>query len=132
MANNILLDTNIVIALLRNEERVRMNLASFDGVFIPAIVVGELIYGVHNSRSPVREAAKVKSFLTSLDESAILPCDHTTAQVYGWLKHERSKIGKPIPENDVWIAALAFQFDTPLATRDTHFQETVGIRVDSF
>lgn len=132
MANSVLLDTNIVIALLRTEERTQQKLQLFDDIFIPAIVVGELLYGVHNARSPAREAAKVAAFLTSLDEAAILPCDHATAQVYGWLKTQRAKVGKPIPENDFWIAAIAVQFDLTLATRDSHFQDIATIKTDAF
>ena len=131
MANSVLLDTNIVIAVLRKEARVQQALAAFDSIFLPATVVGELLYGAHNAQHPAKEMAKVESFLTSLDESAILPCDHATAQVYGWLKHQRARIGQPIPENDLWIAAIAYQYDLPLATRDAHFQEIDGITVDA-
>jgi tRNA(fMet)-specific endonuclease VapC len=129
MANSVMLDTNIVIATLRKESRVQQALAATDSIFLPAIVVGELLYGAHNAQHPAKEMAKVETFLTGLDESAILPCDHATAQVYGWLKHRRSRIGQPIPENDFWIAAIAYQYDLPLVTRDAHFQEVEGIAV---
>ena len=132
MANSVLLDTNIVIAALRKDARVQQALAAADSIFIPATVVGELLYGAHNAQHPAKEMAKVESFLTGLDESAILPCDHATAQVYGWLKHQRSRIGKPIPENDFWIAAIAYQYDLPLVTRDAHFQKIDGITVESW
>jgi len=35
--------------------------------------------------------------------------------------------GRPIPENDVWIAALARQHDLVLVTRDEHFAEVDGL-----
>ena len=107
MANSVLLDTNIVIAALRKDARVQRALAAAASIFLPATVVGELLYGAHNAQHPAKEMAKVQSFLTGLDESAILPCDHATAQVYGWLKYQRTRVGKPIPENDFWIAAYA-------------------------
>ncbi len=129
MANSVLLDTNIVIAVLRQDAQVRETLAAINHIFLPAIVVGELIYGAHNAQHPGKEMAKVESFLTGLDESAILPCDHATAQVYGWLKHQRSKLGRPIPENDLWIAALAYQYELPLVTRDAHFHAIDGVTV---
>lgn len=129
MANSVLLDTNIVIASLRKDVRVQQALDTADSVFIPVTVVGELLYGAHPAQHSTKEIAKVESFLTGLDESAILPCDHATAQVYGWLKHQRSKIGQPIPENDFWIAAIAYQYDLPLVSRDAHFQEIDGITV---
>ncbi len=132
MANSVLLDTNIVIAALRKDARIQQALAAADSIFIPATVVGELLYGAHNAQHPAKEMAKVQSFLTGLDEAAILPCDHAMAQVYGWLKHQRSKIGQPNPENDFWIAAIAYQYDLPLVTRDTHFQGIDGITVKSW
>ena len=125
-----LLDTNIVIAALRKDARVQQKLAATDSLFIPATVIGELLYGAHNAQHPAKELAKLESFLTGLDESAIPPRDHATAQVYGWLKFQRSSIGRLIPENDFWIAAIAYQYDLPLATRDAHFREIDGITVE--
>jgi len=50
----------------------------------------------------------------------LLP-DECTAETYGDLKAELARLGKPIPDNDLWIAAMARQYDLPLATRDAHF-----------
>jgi tRNA(fMet)-specific endonuclease VapC len=129
MARSVLLDTNIIIAALRKDARVQHELAATESLFIPATVIGELLYGAHNAQHPAKEMAKLETFLTGLDESAILPCDHATAQVYGWLKFQRSRAGKLIPENDFWIAALAYQYDLPLVTRDAHFRDIDGITV---
>ncbi len=132
MADSVLLDTNIVIAATRRDARVNAEFALAKNVFVPAIVVGELLYGAHNAQHPFREFAKVEAFLTSLDESAILPCDHATGQVYGWLKFQCTSIGRPIPENDYWIAALAYQYDLTLVTRDGHFRDIRGLDVASW
>jgi len=40
--------------------------------------------------------------------------------------------GRPIPENDIWIAAVALQHGLPLATRDDHFNEVDGLRVENW
>ena len=127
-----MLDTNIVIAALRNDRDVNEKLASTDSIFVPAIVVGELLYGAHNAPHPHKEMTKVASFLTGLDESAILPCDHATAQVYGWLKFQRTSVGRSIPENDYWIAAVAYQYDLTLASRDAHFQQIEGLTFETW
>jgi hypothetical protein len=42
--------------------------------------------------------------------------DHITLERYGDVKAELARIGKPILENDIWIAALARQYDFPVAT----------------
>ncbi|HWL95174.1 MAG TPA: PIN domain-containing protein [Phycisphaerae bacterium] len=65
-----------------------------------------------------------------MNESSILPCDHLTARHYGEIKTKLWNAGKPIPDNDIWIAALAMQYDVPISTRDRHFQYIEGLRVD--
>jgi tRNA(fMet)-specific endonuclease VapC len=40
--------------------------------------------------------------------------------------------GTPIPENDVWIAAIAIQHSLPLMTRDKRFKAVKGLEVLSW
>jgi len=47
------------------------------------------------------------------------------------IKNQLSQKGKPIPENDIWIAAIAKEAGLPLLTKDKHFQEVDGIQVTS-
>ena len=47
--------------------------------------------------------------------------DQTTSETYGRVKAELAETGSLIPDNDIWIAAMARQFDLPLVTRDSHF-----------
>ena len=51
----------------------------------------------------------------------ILPGSVETARHYGIIKSQLKKKGRPIPENDVWIAAIAKEYDLTLVTRDDHF-----------
>lgn len=57
----------------------------------------------------------------------VLKADETTAREYGIVKADLRKKGKPIPENDIWIAAFAKQYDLTLITRDGHFNEIDSI-----
>lgn len=57
----------------------------------------------------------------------VLKVDEKTAKEYGIIKAELRKKGKPIPENDIWIAALAKQHNLILITRDNHFDEIGSI-----
>ena len=52
-----------------------------------------------------------------------------TASLYGTIKANLRKKGKPIPENDIWIAAIAMQHDLTLLTRDRHFEAVDGLRL---
>ena len=95
-------------------------------VFIPSIALGELYYGA-------RKSGRTQANLSKIDElvanSSILVCDTETAQQYGQVKNELRRKGRPLPENDIWIAALALQHDLILVTRDAHFQEVNNLQV---
>ena len=62
--------------------------------------------------------------------AAVLPCDRATAARYGELKAALRAQGTPIPENDLWIAALARQHALTLVTRDAHFAGVRGLVVE--
>lgn len=119
-----LLDTNIVIALFEADEAVLGNLDGASDVFVPAIVLGELFFGAAKSARPVENAAKVDRFA---EGSSILTCDLHVAREYGRLKQGLRAKGKPLPENDVWIAATANRHQLTLVTRDRHFSEVDGL-----
>jgi len=58
--------------------------------------------------------------------------DGATALGYGAVKTELKKKGRPIPENDLWIAACAIQYDLILVTRDGHFDPIGGLQLESW
>ena len=115
-----LLDTNIVIALLEGDDTVLSNLDQASEVFIPAVVLGELFFGAAKSGRPSENIAKLERFAVG---RAIVPCDLDVAREYGRLKHRLQEKGRPIPENDLWIAATAASRGMVLVTRDRHFHE---------
>ena len=63
----------------------------------------------------------------SVDATAILDVDWQTAQHYGQVRKKLEQKGRPIPENDIWIAALSFQYNLKLFARDQHFKEIEDI-----
>jgi tRNA(fMet)-specific endonuclease VapC len=119
-----LLDTNIVIALLEGEERVLANLDRASEVFVPAVVLGELFFGAAKSGRPAENTAKVDRFAAG---NSVLGCDLQVAREYGRLKQQLRAKGKPLPENDVWVAATANCHQLIVATRDRHFGEIDGL-----
>jgi tRNA(fMet)-specific endonuclease VapC len=126
MSGRYLLDTNIIIALFAEEALVKTNLGQASTVFIPSITLGELYYGARKSGRTQANLSKIDELVAS---SAILVCDAETAQQYGQVKNELRRKGRPLPENDIWIAALALQHDLILVTRDAHFQEGDNLQV---
>ncbi|MDO8753876.1 MAG: type II toxin-antitoxin system VapC family toxin [Anaerolineales bacterium] len=129
MSGKCLLDTNIVIALFANETAVKENLAKTDEVFIPSVVIGELFYGAHKSARATENIARIDDFASN---SVVLGCDTETSRVYGEIKRALSVKGHPIPENDIWIAAIAIQHDLVLISRDAHFKEVDNLKVKAW
>ena len=58
---------------------------------------------------------------------AVIDPDATTAEFYARTAVTLEKKGRPIPENDIWIAAMALELDMPLAARDAHYQQVDGL-----
>ncbi|MBX3036990.1 MAG: type II toxin-antitoxin system VapC family toxin [Anaerolineales bacterium] len=129
MSGKSLLDTNIVIALFANDEAVKNNLSKVDEIFIPSIVVGELFYGAYKSARAKENISKIDEFA---NQSVILGCDTETSRIYGEIKFELSVKGQPIPENDIWIAAIALQHNLILISRDSHFKNIEKLQLESW
>jgi tRNA(fMet)-specific endonuclease VapC len=115
---SVLLDTSVVVDYLRRDPGLRQKVDQVDDVYLPLVALGELLYGVHKSNQPARALAQVQEFQRGC--IVLLP-DEKTADIYGQIKAELSTAGRKIPENDIWIVALAKRHDLPLATRDRHF-----------
>ena len=129
MTGKFLLDTNIVIALFARDDNVLQQLKQAEEVFLPSIVLGELYYGARKSGRVEINVQRVDELAAS---SAVLPCDAETAIRYGDIKNRLRLKGKPLPENDIWIAALAMQHDFVLASRDAHFDEVDNLKVEAW
>lgn len=113
-----LLDTNLLIAILNKESSVTRRITPDLDIYIPCIALGEVVSGAHRSD---RVDENLKSIKTLSRTLRVLPCNVGTAEAYGLLHaHLRSK-GRPIPSNDIWIAAIAHQRGLTLLTRDNHF-----------
>ena len=98
-----LLDTNIIIALFADEANIKAHLAKAEEVFIPSIAVGELYYGANKSQRVKENLAKIEDFVL---DNVILSCDSQTSRYYGEVKNSLRIKGRPLPENDIWIAAM--------------------------
>jgi len=128
MSGKVLLDTNIVIAIFAEETPVLERLAAAEEVFVPAVALGELYYGARKSGRAETNLARIDEFAVA---AAILGCDTLTAQQYGRIKNDLRAKGRPIPENDIWIGAVAIQHDLAVATRDhDHFSQVLGLSVE--
>jgi tRNA(fMet)-specific endonuclease VapC len=129
MSGRYLLDTNIVIALFADESAVKERLGEAEEVFVSSIVLGELYYGARKSTRVAENTARIDDFAV---RNVVLGCDTETARRYGAVKEGLRQKGRPVPENDVWIAAMALRNDLTLVARDAHFREVEGLRVEAW
>ncbi len=129
MSGKYLLDTNIVIALFANEPILTDKIAKAEDISVPAVVIGELFYGANKSGRPEKNSERIGRFAS---DNVILNCDTETAIWYGEIKDRLRKKGRPIPENDIWIAAIAFQHDLILISRDEHFREVEDLKLEEW
>ena len=120
-----ILDTNAVSALLKGDPALGEVLAAEERHHLPVVVIGEYRYGLF--RSSHRD--HLQKLLESLiQESIVLLIDETTAEAYSRVREELRGKGRPIPENDIWIAALARQHQQPVVSRDGHFDDVPDLR----
>jgi tRNA(fMet)-specific endonuclease VapC len=127
MPGRLLLDTSFVVDLFHGDASARQRVADADEVFLAAVALGELYYGAERATRRHEVLAQINSLAASV---TILPCDPETAPHYGVIKHRLRSKGRPLPENDIWIAAVALQHDLAVATRDAHFLDIEGLTID--
>ena len=113
-----ILDTNALSAFIDGDAGVGSILRSQQRLAIPVIVLGEFRYGIAGSRHRKVYEAWLNGHLGSFE---ILPVIQATAVAYAGLRVALKQLGKPVPVNDAWIAALCIQHKLPILTRDEHF-----------
>ncbi len=122
----ILLDTSVIVAVLRRVPGMIERLRGEQELLVPLVVLGELYYGANLATPPERQQEAVRLFMGGA--TLLLPTDRTAAE-YGRIKAALKNAGTPLPENDIWIAAVARESGLPLATRDAHFNQVPGLQV---
>ena len=113
-----ILDTNAVSALFAGERRLADLLAGTRRHHLPAVVIGEYRYGLARSRHRATLAPLLEALVSA---SIVLPVEVATTPHYARVRDELRTRGTPMPENDVWIAALARQHGLAVVSRDEHF-----------
>ncbi|MDR3693449.1 type II toxin-antitoxin system VapC family toxin [Mucilaginibacter sp.] len=119
-----LLDTSVIIHIFKSNPDIIAQLRTFSEIFLPSIAAGELYYGAYCFANIKKHLDQSNQFLKNY---TILSPDVITADFYGRIKKSLKDKGKPIPENDIWIAAIAIQFNLPLFATDKHFREINNI-----
>ena len=121
----IILDSNAVSDFAESAPAIMEILAGVQRLALPVVAIGEYRFGIAQSR----HATDYNHWLDQLIiQSSVLDIVDETARHYAAVRLALKQIGKPIPMNDVWIAALCRQHDIPLLSRDRHFDAVPGIQ----
>lgn len=123
---NILIDTNMYVAFKRKQQLSVELLRQVEYIGMSTVVLGELLAGF---RCGSREAENRKELDLFLDSSRveILVLDEETADFYAEVFRALKEKGRPIPSNDLWIAATSLRHGLALATLDHHFRHIDGL-----
>jgi len=117
-------DTNAVIAYREGIKPVCKLIDESDILFLPVIVLGELLYGAKNSARQLENEDAINIFSNN---SVIVPIDESIAICYANVRLKLKKAGCPIPENDIWVAATCMDIDVP--SKDGHFENIPDLEV---
>jgi tRNA(fMet)-specific endonuclease VapC len=121
----LILDTNALSAFADGDRALGKVIEKEMDLAVPAVVLGEYFYGIRQSRWRERYEAWWE---TNLHGFQLLTVGKATAARYAEIRSELKAAGKPIPTNDLWIAALAREHGHPLVSRDRHFESVRGLR----
>jgi tRNA(fMet)-specific endonuclease VapC len=125
------LDTCALSALMAEDQGERTSLTleileEADRIFVPSIVLGESFFGFARGN---RESTNRRHLREILEQPgvAIVAIDAEVAERYAQIIVHLRKVGKPIPQNDIWIAAAAINLGAALLTFDKHFRHVPGL-----
>ncbi|MFL6202716.1 MAG: type II toxin-antitoxin system VapC family toxin [Thermoanaerobaculia bacterium] len=127
----ILLDTNAYSALRRNHETVSKLVQESGEVLLSTVVAGELLYGFRNGSRYEANIRVLQEFLED-PNVRLLPVTWETADLFGRISADLRRKGRPIPTNDIWIAAHAQEAGAELISSDPHFGYIDGLSWQAF
>jgi tRNA(fMet)-specific endonuclease VapC len=123
---SLLIDTNIYSYAMRGDAEIIKALQQVSDIGITAISIGELLYGFKAGNKEETNRQELNQFLDS-PRVTLYSINEETAEYYCLILDQLKKNGTPIPTNDIWIAAVAFQQGMPIYTKDQHFNKINGL-----
>lgn len=124
----VLLDTSAFTALFKGDDKALSVMAGADTVYASVIAVGELEAGFRGGSRYEENRAMLERFLA---KPTVITLDVTreTSDCFGRIKDYLKKKGRPLPINDIWIAAQCIETGAVLIAYDSHFDAVDGLRL---
>jgi tRNA(fMet)-specific endonuclease VapC len=123
--NEFAADTSAVIALERNDPRVIRVFNEARAIHLPFPVRAEMLVGAYRSSRIEENLRRVEEIFT---RCRAIPSDDAVERSYATITVSLRRKGRPIPANDIWIAACAIAKGLPSLSLDGHFMEIEGLR----
>lgn len=122
----LLLDTNAYVAMRRGAPELQRLFRRADEILFSTIVMGELLHGFDRGGRSAANREDLDRFLAS-EHVHLLLVTRTTADRYARIAVNLRQKGRPIPTNDIWIAAHALETGADLVSYDAHFASVDGL-----
>ena len=126
MAVKILLDANAYRLVAEGHPQASAFVQRAEEVYLSVIVLGELLYGFRWGTRFEANMDRLQTFLRAPGTS-VVTVGQATAERYGEIAAALRAKGRPIPTNDIWIAAHAMATGSDLVSADAHFQHVDGL-----
>lgn len=122
----ILVDTNAYAAFKSNDPVALEVMRSSEYIGVNTVVLGELYSGFKGGSRENRNRKELAQFLDSPRVETVM-IDEETAEFYAKIYWDLKRKGKPVPSNDMWVAASAMRHGLALFTFDDHFENIDGL-----
>lgn len=127
--SSILLDTSAYSSFMRGHELIKKRIQESEDIYINPVIIGELKAGFIKGSKKEINLRELEEFIGS-PRVSIITIDEDTSERYAVILNTLWETGKPIPTNDIWIAASAMQYGLHLITTDAHFNYVTQIIVE--
>ena len=124
--SSLLIGTNIYTHALKGDSQVVSALQKASTIAITSISLGELLSGFKGGNQEHKNRAELEEFLDA-PRVSLYGVTENTAEFYAAILNRLKEAGTPIPTNDIWIAAVAFEHGFKLYSKDRHFQYVQGL-----
>jgi len=126
---SLVLDANAVISLFDGDGAVAETMSRAERILIPAVVLGEICVGLESETARGTRATQALERLLDRPNVQVLNITQETSSFFVTVVRYLKKIGKPIPQDDLWIAAGVLETGSVLLTRDAHFDNLPMLRI---
>lgn len=124
----VLLDTNAYVAFKKNDSSILKVIQLAERICMSPVVIGELLSGFECGKRAKKNKEELQEFL-QVARVRILNITSDTSSFYSRIYCSLRNKGKPIPTNDLWIAAQALENGCVVCSYDKHFDAVDGLLV---